>query len=63
MAGPRPHAGRLRSRRWLAWAVVVVALLGVYAIGLRWVTLRVESGVEASLHPLAADSQLQLPGH
>lgn len=60
MAGPRPHRHAPRGRRWMAWTAVVLVVLGAYAIGLRWVTLRVESGVEASLHPLAADTQLQL---
>ncbi|MDN5780500.1 MAG: hypothetical protein L0H23_00515 [Luteimonas sp.] len=59
MAGPR-HAPR--SRRWLAWLVVIVVLLGAYAIALRWVTLRVESGVEASIHPLATGTPTPQPG-
>lgn len=45
-----------RSRRWLIWLVAIVVLLGAYAIGLRWVTLQVESGVEASIHPLVIDT-------
>jgi len=45
-----------RSRRWLIWMVAIVVLLGAYAVGLRWVTLQVESGVEASVHPLVIDA-------
>lgn len=45
-----------RSRRWLIWLVAIVVLLGAYAIGLRWVTVQVESGVEASVHPLVIDT-------
>lgn len=60
MAGPR-RARAPRSRRWLAWLVVIVVLLGAYAIALRWVTLRVESGVEASIHPPAARPSLRNP--
>lgn len=46
---PRPH-------RWLIWLVAIVVLLGAYAVALRWVTLKVESGVEASVHPLVIDT-------
>ena len=60
MAGPRP-ARAPRSHRWLVWLVAIVVLLGAYAIALRWVTLRVESGVEASIHPLATGTQPQPP--
>jgi len=55
MAGPRHAPPALRPHRWkhwLAWLLVIAALLGVYAIALRWVTLRVETGVEASIHHL-----------
>lgn len=44
-------------RRWLIWLVVVVLLLAAYAIALRWFTLRVESGVEASIHPATVEGQ------
>jgi len=47
-AGPRAH----RWKHWLAWLVVVAVLLGAYLVALRWVTLRVETGVEASIHHL-----------
>lgn len=50
-----------RSRRWAVWLVTIVVLLGAYAIGLRWVTLQVESGVEASVHPLVIDTPGQEP--
>lgn len=46
-----------RMRRWLIWLAVVVVLLAAYAIALRWFTLRVESGVEASIHPIAIEGQ------
>lgn len=45
-----------RSHRWLIWLVAIVVLLGAYAVALRWVTLKVESGVEASVHPLVIDT-------
>jgi len=64
MAGPRhapagPHARRWKH--WLAWLAVVAVLLGAYAVGLRWVTLQVESGVEASIHPPATGPALEPP--
>ena len=56
MAGPRrAPPGLLRPHRWkhwLAWLVVVAVLLGAYAVALRWFTLRVETGIEASIHHL-----------
>ena len=51
---PRPH-------RWIAWTIAVLVLLGAYAIALRWVTLRVESGVAASIHPVATERQQAPP--
>jgi hypothetical protein len=52
------HAPRAtRSYRWVVWAVAIVVLLGAYAVALRWVTLQVESGVEASIHPLTTQPQ------
>src|SRR3546814_19208690 len=58
MAGPQPAHLRQqpRSRRWLIWLVAIAVLLGAYAVALRWVTLKVESGVEASVHPLVIDT-------
>lgn len=57
------HAPRAtRSHRWVVWAVAVVVLLGAYAVALRWVTLQVESGVEASIHPLTTHGQPQQIG-
>ena len=55
MAGPRHAPAGLRPGRrkhWLAWLVVVAVLLGAYLVALRWFTLRVETGVEASIHHL-----------
>jgi hypothetical protein len=52
---PRPH-------RWVAWLVAAVVVLGAYAVALRWITLRVESGVAASIHPLTTDGQPQQRG-
>lgn len=59
MAAIRPaHAPRTaRPRRWIAWLVAAVVLLGGYTYALRWVTLKVESGVQASVHPLATDAE------
>lgn len=54
---PRPS----KPHRWIAWTVVVLVLLGAYAVALRWVTLRVESGVAASIHPIATDQQQASP--
>jgi len=53
-----------RSRRWLIWLVAAAVLLGAYAVALRWVTLQVESDVEAVIHPLVIDApgQEQPPG-
>ncbi len=48
------HLPRPRSRRWIAWTIAILVLLAAYAIALRWVTLRVESGVSASIHAPAA---------
>src|SRR3546814_5582962 len=64
MAAPQPAHLRQqpRSRRWLIWLVAIAVLLGAYAVALRWVTLKVESGVEASVHPLRSEqhtSELQ----
>jgi hypothetical protein len=56
-----PTARAPRSHRWVVWLVAVVVVLGAYAVALRWVTLRVESGVEASIHPLPAQGQPQRP--
>ncbi|GAA3914662.1 hypothetical protein [Luteimonas lutimaris] len=56
-AGPRPR----RWKHWLAWLGVVAVLLGVYAIALRWVTLQVESGVEASIHHAVGGQALETP--
>jgi hypothetical protein len=57
------HATRApRSHLWVFWLLAVVVLLGAYAIALRWVTLRVESGVEASIHPLTSQGQPSKPG-
>ena len=54
---PHAHLRRQpRSRRWLIWLVAAVVLLGAYAVALHWVTLQVESGVEASVHPLVIDT-------
>jgi len=70
MAGGRhAHAAHgapaLRPRRrvaWLVWTIVLAVVLGAYAIALRWVTLEVESGVEASINnPLATDAPLKTP--
>ena len=52
---PRPH-------RWAAWLVAAMVVLGAYAVALRWVTLRVESGVAASIHAPTTDGQPQQPG-
>lgn len=51
-----------RSHRWVVWLVAAVVLLGAYAVALRWVTLQVESGVAASIHPLPAQGQPQRVG-
>jgi hypothetical protein len=56
-----PATQHPRMRRWLAWLVVVVVLLGAYAIALRWVTLRVESGVQASIHPAVVEGPPRAP--
>src|SRR3546814_1111692 len=58
MTGPQPAHLRQppRSRRWLIWLVAIAVLLGAYAVALRWVTLKVESGVEATVHPLVIDT-------
>src|SRR3546814_11493745 len=58
MAGPQPAHLRQqpRSRRWLIWLVAIAVLLGAYAVALRWVTLKVASGVEASVPPLVIDT-------
>jgi len=56
-SAPHAHLQRQpRSRRWLIWMVAAVVLLGAYAVALHWVTLQVESGVEASVHPLVIDT-------
>lgn len=57
MATRQLHAPRPHPRRWIAWLVVVLVLLAAYAIALRWLTLRVESGVAASIHPIAAETR------
>jgi len=47
---------------WLVWTIALTIVLGAYAIALRWVTLEVESGVEASINnPLATDAPLKTP--
>lgn len=59
-----PHAHirqQPRSRRWLIWLVAAAVLLGAYAVALRWVTLQVESDVEAVVHPLVIDTAGQEP--
>jgi len=43
----------------LIWLVAAVVLLGAYAVALRWVTLQVESGIEATVHPLVVDTPAQ----
>lgn len=60
MAATRPaHAPRsARPRRWLAWLAAAAVLLGGYGYALHWMTLKVESGVQASVHPLATDAEL-----
>lgn len=58
MTGTQPAHLRQppRSRRWAIWLVAIMVLLGAYAVGLRWVTLQVESGVEEIVHPLVIDT-------
>jgi hypothetical protein len=52
---------RLRMRRWLIWLTVAIVLLATYAIALRWFTLHVESGIQASIHPVAVEGQAPAP--
>jgi hypothetical protein len=56
---PVPHHSRVR--RWLIWLAIVILSLAVYAVALRWFTLRVESGVEASIHPIMIEGQPRAP--
>lgn len=44
-----PDARASRARRWLTVAVVVVALLAIYGLALRWITLQVGEDVQQSL--------------
>lgn len=67
MAGARhaptvPTSQPRRRVAWLVWLVVVTVVLGAYAVGLRWVTLQIGSEVEASIHPLATEAPLEMPG-
>lgn len=48
-------------RRWLVWMTVVVVVLTAYAIALRWFTLHVESGIQASMHPASVEGQPHVP--
>jgi len=50
-----------RVRRWMVWLTVVVVVLTAYAIALRWFTLRVESGIQASIHPATSEGQPHAP--
>lgn len=56
-----PAMQHARIRRWLVWLAVVIMLLVAYAIALRWLTLRVESGVQASIHPAVVEGQPATP--
>ena len=56
-----PATQHARMRRWLVWLTVVVVLLTAYAMALRWVTVRVESGVQASIHPVVVEAQPHAP--
>lgn len=49
----------LRRRRWWRAGVIGVLLLVMYVVALAWVTQRLQSDVEKSIHPVQA---LQ-PGH
>ena len=49
---PPPPKPRHRLLRWLVGLCVVACVLGAYALGLRWVTHRVESDVQKSFRTL-----------
>lgn len=44
----------LRRRRWLIALVVGVVLLALYAGALTWVTQRLQTDIQKSIHPLPA---------
>ena len=54
---PRPS----RGRRWAIWLTVAIVLLAGYAVALRWFALHVESGIQASIHPLTVEGQPAAP--
>lgn len=54
---PTPMPRRSRARRWLIGLAILAVLLAAYAIALRWFVLRVDSGVQDSLHAIPAFQQ------
>lgn len=55
-----PHTeSRRRHQRWLVIALVVLAGLTLYGIGLGWVAQRLQHDLEATIQPLPVQEDRQ----